>query len=107
MSNYPPGVTGNEPELTGEWPCVDCDGQGCDEDEDGKHSCPRCHGSGIEPEDYDLNYLEQLADEGAAPFRLEPVIGWARSCVWHRDDFVERAYLRALARLNRQLRGRD
>ncbi len=24
LSNYPPGVTGNEPELTGEWPCVEC-----------------------------------------------------------------------------------
>lgn len=22
--DYPPGVTGNEPELSGEWPCTDC-----------------------------------------------------------------------------------
>jgi len=52
MSNYPPGVTGNEPEITGEWPCSECDGVGHDEDEDGKHSCPWCRGSGIEPEEW-------------------------------------------------------
>jgi len=23
-SNYAPGVTGNEPQLTGIWPCVEC-----------------------------------------------------------------------------------
>lgn len=23
-SNLPPGVTGSEPELTGEWPCLEC-----------------------------------------------------------------------------------
>lgn len=49
--DYPPGVTGNEPQITGEWPCQECDGQGYDEDEDGKHACPRCKGSGVEPED--------------------------------------------------------
>lgn len=28
--DYPPGVTGNEPEIAGwpEWPCPDCDGTG-------------------------------------------------------------------------------
>ncbi len=46
-SNYPPGVTGNEPELTGEWPCDECGGRGYDEDEDGKHSCPVCQGKGF------------------------------------------------------------
>lgn len=24
LSNYPPGVTGREPQLTGEWPCAAC-----------------------------------------------------------------------------------
>lgn len=24
MSNYPPGVSGNEPQITGEWPCRNC-----------------------------------------------------------------------------------
>lgn len=24
MSNYPPGVTGREPEITGDWPCPVC-----------------------------------------------------------------------------------
>ena len=51
LSNYPPGVTGNEPEITGEWPCTYCGGTGYEEDEDGKHACPLCHGSGIHPED--------------------------------------------------------
>ncbi len=49
--NYPPGVTGFEPELTGEWPCGECGGKGYDEDEDGKHACGRCDGSGLEPEE--------------------------------------------------------
>lgn len=51
MSNYPPGVTGNEPQITGEWPCDVCGGCGYDEDEDGKHSCFACQGTGIVPED--------------------------------------------------------
>lgn len=51
MSNYPPGVTGNEPQITGEYPCDLCGGCGYDEDEDGKHSCPLCLGTGIYPED--------------------------------------------------------
>jgi hypothetical protein len=44
MSNYPPGVTGNEPQITGEWPCAACGGH----DSSG---CWLCGGSGIEPED--------------------------------------------------------
>src|ERR1700760_2143179 len=36
-SNYPPGVTGNEPEITGEWPCE------CDRDPD----CKKCDGKGF------------------------------------------------------------
>mgnify|MGYP001252619288 CR=1 FL=1 len=51
MSNYPPGVTGNEPPITGEWPCDNCDGNGFDVDEDGKFACPVCNGTGILPED--------------------------------------------------------
>jgi hypothetical protein len=50
MSNYPPGVTGNEPQITGEWPCDDCGGRGYEEDEDGKSSCPSCDGTGVYPE---------------------------------------------------------
>jgi len=49
--NYPPGVTGFEPQITGEWPCGECGGRGYDEDEDGKHACGHCEGSGLEPED--------------------------------------------------------
>ena len=60
--NYPPGVTGNEPEITGEWPCQECGGEGGerdpDVDEDGRpgihHSiCPRCQGTGIDPDEED------------------------------------------------------
>lgn len=36
--NYPPGVTGNEPQLTGEWPCENC-GAVLPEDHDG-NTCP-------------------------------------------------------------------
>ena len=48
--DYPPGVTGNEPQITGEWPCEECEGAGYDEDEDGKHACSHCEGSGLEPD---------------------------------------------------------
>ncbi len=51
MSNYPPGVTGNEPQITGEWPCPQCGGAGGDFDEDGGHSCWFCAGTGIAPEE--------------------------------------------------------
>jgi hypothetical protein len=51
MNNYPPGVTGNEPQITGEWPCEDCLGAGYFEDGDGPDSCLSCDGSGIIPED--------------------------------------------------------
>ncbi len=51
--NLPYGVSPNDPHLTGEWPCEACGGAGYDEDEDGKHACPHCNGSGIEPEPED------------------------------------------------------
>ncbi len=52
MSNYPPGVSGNEPEITGEWPCPSCEGAGGERDEDGAGvSCWFCSGSGIAPEE--------------------------------------------------------
>lgn len=51
MSNYPPGVTGNEPHLTGDYPCAACGGVGGDFDEDGGHACWMCAGSGHHPED--------------------------------------------------------
>lgn len=35
-SNYPPGVTGNEPQISGEWPCY------CDRDP----HCKQCEGKG-------------------------------------------------------------
>ena len=52
--NYPPGVTGNEPQITGEWPCELCDGAGGERDPDGGNhhaTCPRCKGTGIDPEE--------------------------------------------------------
>jgi DnaJ-class molecular chaperone len=49
-ANYPPGVTGNEPELTGEWPCHECHGTGgFIEFEDGHRTvdtCGDCQGKG-------------------------------------------------------------
>lgn len=60
MSNYPPGVTGSESHLTGEYPCAECYGEGGDQDEDGWNSCARCKGTGIEPEELDASYVEDL-----------------------------------------------
>jgi DnaJ-class molecular chaperone len=51
MSNYPPGVTGNEPQITGEWPCAFCDGAGGWMEDEGPDACPLCKGTGIHPED--------------------------------------------------------
>lgn len=51
MSNYPPGVTGNEPQITGEWPCSYCGGEGGWMDCDGGEVCPLCKGTGIYPEE--------------------------------------------------------
>jgi hypothetical protein len=56
--HYPPGVTGLEPELTGEWPCEVCGGTGGSR-EDG--SCPWCSGTGVEPEDLDPEQVEATA----------------------------------------------
>jgi hypothetical protein len=56
--NYPPGVTGNEPQLTGEWTCrtcgavlpeevdcLDCNGGRM------RSKCATCHGEGKVPYD--------------------------------------------------------
>lgn len=52
LSNLPPGVTGREPEITGDWPCEDCFGMGGECDEDGRViRCERCDGSGLEPDE--------------------------------------------------------
>lgn len=103
MSNYPPGVSGNEPEITGEWPCVACYGEGGDADEDGVHSCAHCRGTGIEPEEFDVAYVESLADATDRDV-LEAVVDAVRCCVFDRADPDGRRYLRAAARTRRQLR---
>lgn len=46
LSNYPPGVTGNEPEIAGYPPCGNCGHEADDHDSDG-----RCHYMPI-PESY-------------------------------------------------------
>lgn len=72
LSNYPPGVTGNEPHLTGDHETVECpqcggyggvaavcprcNGDGCRECQNGEREveCPTCEGDGsitpVEPE---------------------------------------------------------
>lgn len=52
-SNYPPGVTGNEPELTGEWPCPN----DCEAGLDGDSTCGVCEGKGYM--DGTETYLDQ------------------------------------------------
>lgn len=50
-SNYPPGVTGNEPELTGEPEAVEC--EGCfgsgviGIEVERRTDCPCCDGTGV------------------------------------------------------------
>jgi RNA polymerase subunit RPABC4/transcription elongation factor Spt4 len=71
LSNYPPGVTGNEPQITGEYPCADCgaplpESPHCPEcnagemtlgeiqDERGSHEVFACDGCGHTiPSDFD------------------------------------------------------
>ena len=48
MHNYPPGVTGNEPQLTGDWPCPACEGFGSDTGDEHR-SCWYCGGTGVMP----------------------------------------------------------
>ena len=56
--NYPPGVSGNEPQITGEWPCTQCEGgeecaycegkgyvNGDEEWYNFKYKCPKCAGT--------------------------------------------------------------
>ena len=58
MNNYPPGVSGNEPQITGEWPCFNC-GATLPEDCEGDV----CPGGCAEP-DYDtMNVAHRERDE--------------------------------------------
>ena len=81
--NYPPGVTGNEPQITGEWPCDYCDSRGYDEDEDGKHSCELCGGTGIIPED-SWN-LDDVKDSITKFFKKE---GFGGIEIEYNEDFI-------------------
>lgn len=102
--NYPPGVTGNEPQLTGIWPCVSCGGGRGERNEDGGFDpCPHCGGSGTEPEEFDVEYLEDLADS-TDRFVLEAVVDVVRCCEFDRTIPDDRRYLRAAASVRRQLR---
>lgn len=104
-SNYPPGVSGNEPHITGEWPCVACGGYGYDEDEDGKHACPHCRGRGIEPEEFDVQYLQDLVDAGTTwHVVLESVIDSVCCSVFNREKPEDRRYLKLAATLRSRLR---
>lgn len=80
MSDYPPGVTGLEPQITGEWPCRICDGEGGWRDEDGGVSCYWCKGAGIEPEEVTQDQLWQYATydsyKDAREYVAQMVIEW-------------------------------
>ena len=103
MSNYPPGVTGNEPQITGEWPCLECDGEGGDREE--RVACGRCKGSGIEPEEFDVGYLEQLVEDRPQGDRLTATLETLRCSTFDRRVEADRRILRAAAALRRQERG--
>jgi len=107
MNNYPPGVSGNEPQITGEWPCVSCDGAGGERDEDGVSRCPHCNGTGIEPEEFELEYVEELADEFyTGRYEVESVLAAMRHYRYDRKGSDDRRMLRALATLNSIARDR-
>jgi hypothetical protein len=53
MNNYPPGVTGNEPEITGEY----------DIDEDPTIRCQRCGGETFHPIWGHDDHCEEIAEE--------------------------------------------
>jgi hypothetical protein len=116
MSNYPPGVTGNEPQITGEWPCGRCQGEKGERDPDGgsnHYVCERCLGTGIEPEEFtDEQYRsaavsEHMVDGDEASKANEMLIAqlsdsrddvpvvdrvtdgaWVRAWLWVADDDV-------------------
>lgn len=56
--SYPPGVTGNEPELTGEWDCARCDdtqdgnAPSFRHPETGDDYCEACHEFMVETEQW-------------------------------------------------------
>lgn len=103
---YPPGVTGNEPQITGEWPCVLCGGYPAEQDEDGGWDvCPHCRGAGMEPEEFDVGYLEELVeDECRNKDVLDAVVQAVRYCQFDRAKPDDRRYLHAAARVRRLLR---
>ena len=90
---YPPGVSPNDPHLTGEWPCFECAGEPFGDQDD---PCMCCSGSGIEPDDYPLDYLHALAEFGTTQTRAGDIVDWARRCRFDRADPVQRRTLRAV-----------
>lgn len=68
-SNYPPGVSGNEPQITGEYPCENCGATLPEEPE-----CPECGKL--------LEWIEEPRDG------RPPRTAWSCKCGYtHEDDF--------------------
>jgi hypothetical protein len=77
MSNYPPGVSGNEPEITGEWPCPLCGGYRPEVED-----CSTCKSTGILPEEniWGGDVLQAVtklfADNGWGNVNVDEKDGW-------------------------------
>jgi len=65
MLNYPPGVTGNEPEIAGYPPCGNC---GCEADDHSTKDASPCYECGCQA--YTQGKMEQDPDE-ARDYQLE------------------------------------
>jgi hypothetical protein len=102
MSNYPPGVTGNEPEITGEWPCRACGGEGGYKDEEEAVACYWCKGHGIEPEEVTPDQLWQLSRYHGFKEAREYVFQMATEWLERYDPETRKYLRRCMAAVSRR-----
>lgn len=55
-SNYPPGVTGNEPQITGDYLCCHCDHDEDDHEPTPPYSCRICSCAGFLEDELEVGH---------------------------------------------------